>query len=215
VTNALYGSFLPIPSQDLFPIPEAPTGPPPGAVICLKEKIKLNVGRKRWMVEVRNEGDRPIQVSMRCGVLPLLVISFTGFLLLARLLSSLSEREHEESNGIYVRNSPQVGSHYPFLETNASLVFDRLLSYGTHLDIPAGTAVRFEPGERKTVSLVEVGGKKLLSGGSGLGTGPFEEEARQTRVREAVEKKGFRHKKQDRVEEGVTPEMDREVVSGA
>lgn len=44
-------------------MPEAPTGPPPGVVICLKEKIKLNVGRKRWMVEVRNEGDRPIQVS--------------------------------------------------------------------------------------------------------------------------------------------------------
>lgn len=74
--------------------------------------------------------------------------------------------------------------------------------------------MRFEPGERKTVSLVEVGGKKLLSGGSGLGTGPFEEEARETRVREAVEEKGFRHKKQERVEEGVIPEMDREVVSG-
>jgi urease subunit gamma/beta len=48
----------------------------------------------------------------------------------------------------------QVGSHYPFAETNAALVFDRELSKGRRLDIPAGTAVRFEPGDEKTVRLV-------------------------------------------------------------
>ena len=48
----------------------------------------------------------------------------------------------------------QVGSHYPFSETNAALVFDRALGAGKRLDIPAGTAVRFEPGDEKTVSLV-------------------------------------------------------------
>jgi urease len=93
------------------------------------------------------------------------------------------------------------------------LIFDRLLSYGTHLDIPAGTAVRFEPGERKTVSLVQVGGTKLLSGGSGLGSGPFEEAKREEVVRDKVEKGGFGHKKQETVKEGEVPEMDREVVS--
>jgi urease subunit gamma/beta len=48
----------------------------------------------------------------------------------------------------------QVGSHYPFAETNAALVFDRTRATGRRLDIPAGTAVRFEPGEEKTVRLV-------------------------------------------------------------
>ncbi len=50
----------------------------------------------------------------------------------------------------------QVGSHYPFAETNAALAFDRAAATGMRLDIPAGTAVRFEPGETKTVQLVEV-----------------------------------------------------------
>lgn len=63
VENALYGSFLPIPSNDRFPLPEISIAPLAGAVICQKGRIKLNEGRKRWMVEVKNEGDRPIQVS--------------------------------------------------------------------------------------------------------------------------------------------------------
>jgi urease subunit gamma/beta len=50
----------------------------------------------------------------------------------------------------------QVGSHYPFEKTNRALDFDRALAAGRHLDIPAGTAVRFEPGETRTVTLVDV-----------------------------------------------------------
>ncbi|KAF8841793.1 urease [Paxillus ammoniavirescens] len=62
----------------------------------------------------------------------------------------------------------QVGSHYPFVETNKSLVFDRLKALGKHLDIPAGTAVRFEPGDVKTVDLCSFGGKKIAKGGNSL-----------------------------------------------
>jgi urease subunit gamma/beta len=51
----------------------------------------------------------------------------------------------------------QVGSHYPFADTNAALVFDRQAAAGRRLDIPAGTAVRFEPGDEKTVRLVRIG----------------------------------------------------------
>jgi hypothetical protein len=65
VENALYGSFLPIPSEDMFPIPEVPKGYLAGAVVCKKEKIKFNVGKKRWAVEVKNAGDRPIQVCLQ------------------------------------------------------------------------------------------------------------------------------------------------------
>ena len=52
----------------------------------------------------------------------------------------------------------QVGSHYPFAETNAALVFDRERAAGKRLDIPAGTAVRFEPGDQKTIRLVAIAG---------------------------------------------------------
>jgi urease subunit gamma/beta len=59
----------------------------------------------------------------------------------------------------------QVGSHYPFIETNRALQFDRAAATGMRLDIPAGTAVRFEPGEKKTVPLVEIAGHKVFHGG--------------------------------------------------
>jgi len=60
----------------------------------------------------------------------------------------------------------QVGSHYHFVETNRALTFDRKAAYGMRLDIPAGTAVRFEPGETKTVSLVAIAGNKAIKGGN-------------------------------------------------
>jgi urease subunit beta len=58
----------------------------------------------------------------------------------------------------------QVGSHYHFFETNSSLQFDRALVRGYRLDIPAGTAVRFEPGQARTVRLVEYGGLRRVFG---------------------------------------------------
>jgi urease subunit gamma/beta len=73
----------------------------------------------------------------------------------------------------------QVGSHYHFVETNAALAFDRAASYGMRLDIPAGTAVRFEPGETKTVALVGIAGHRVIRGGIGLANGPVTDEGRQ------------------------------------
>jgi urease subunit gamma/beta len=60
----------------------------------------------------------------------------------------------------------QVGSHYHFVETNAALTFDRKAAHGMRLDIPAGTAVRFEPGETKTVPLVAIAGRRVIRGGN-------------------------------------------------
>jgi urease subunit gamma/beta len=62
----------------------------------------------------------------------------------------------------------QVGSHYPFFEVNAALRFDRAAATGFRLDVPSGTAVRFEPGEKKAVRLVALGGARIVRGGSGL-----------------------------------------------
>jgi urease subunit gamma/beta len=72
----------------------------------------------------------------------------------------------------------QVGSHYHFVETNASLKFDRGAAYGRRLDIPAGTAVRFEPGDTKTVRLVPIAGNQVIAGGNALASGPVSDEGR-------------------------------------
>lgn len=66
----------------------------------------------------------------------------------------------------------QVGSHYHFIEANRALIFDRAESYGMRLDIPAGTAVRFEPGEKKTVRLVAIAGARVIRGGNAWASGP-------------------------------------------
>ncbi|MBK5568592.1 urease subunit beta [Ensifer adhaerens] len=58
----------------------------------------------------------------------------------------------------------QVGSHYHFAETNAGLQFDRKAAYGQRLDIPAGTAVRFEPGQTRQVTLIPLSGKREVYG---------------------------------------------------
>ncbi len=70
----------------------------------------------------------------------------------------------------------QVGSHYHFSETNRALAFDRRAAYGRRLDIPAGTAVRFEPGETKTVSLVPIAGARVVRGGNAWVSGPVDEQ---------------------------------------
>jgi urease subunit beta len=58
----------------------------------------------------------------------------------------------------------QVGSHYHFFEANAALAFDRAAARGMRLDIPAGTAVRFEPGQSRTVTLVAYAGDRIVYG---------------------------------------------------
>ena len=58
----------------------------------------------------------------------------------------------------------QVGSHYHFFETNPALKFDRKKARGMRLDIPAGTAVRFEPGQTRSVTLVALAGKRIVYG---------------------------------------------------
>ena len=61
----------------------------------------------------------------------------------------------------------QVGSHYHFYEANSALDFDRAAAYGMHLDLAAGTAIRFEPGEEKEVPLVALAGRRAVYGHNG------------------------------------------------
>jgi urease beta subunit len=62
----------------------------------------------------------------------------------------------------------QVGSHFHFIEVNRALRFDRSAAFGMRLNIPAGTAVRFEPGDSRTIELVELGGSRQVEGLNGL-----------------------------------------------
>lgn len=91
----------------------------------------------------------------------------------------------------------QVGSHYHFALTNPLLSFDRLAALGFRLDIPAGTAVRFEPGDRKTVTLVSIGGGKIVTGGNGLPEGVASwtvgDVDSATKIVETMLQKGFGH----------------------
>ena len=72
----------------------------------------------------------------------------------------------------------QVGSHYHFAETNGALAFDRTAARGMRLNIASGMAVRFEPGQQRTVELVEIGGDRQIYGFRGLVQGPLPADSR-------------------------------------
>ncbi|ORX89580.1 urease [Basidiobolus meristosporus CBS 931.73] len=147
---ALYGSYLPIPSLDIFPpATEIDKHSLPGSTVIRTEKITLVPDRERVALVVTNNGDRPIQ----------------------------------------------VGSHYHFVETNDHLCFDRGVAYGRRLDIAAGTAVRFEPGESKTVTMVDIGGEQVITGGNNIATGKVDR-SKAAQIVEKCKKLGFQHRDQ-------------------
>ncbi|ROW14139.1 hypothetical protein VPNG_04245 [Cytospora leucostoma] len=149
LARALYGSFLPIPEQDLFPLPpeeDYEVARQPGAVVPVKGVVELNKNRKRVRVKVTSKGDRPIQ----------------------------------------------VGSHYHFIEANPQLEFDRIKAYGYRLDIAAGTSVRFEPGDTKTVTLVDIAGNRIIQGGNGIAKGVVSA-SRRDEILAKLRQAGFAH----------------------
>jgi urease beta subunit len=101
----------------------------PGEILPAAGDIVSNAGRPTVVVDVRNRGDRPIQ----------------------------------------------VGSHCHFFEVNRVLAFDRAAAFGQRLDIPAGTSVRFEPGEERPVTLVPLTGRRSVHGLNGLTRGSLDQ----------------------------------------
>jgi urease subunit beta len=97
----------------------------------------------------------------------------------------LDAGEHALNTGgrcatLLVRNASdrpiQVGSHYHFAETNAGLEFDRAAAHGMRLNIASGMAVRFEPGQQRTVELVDFAGERLVYGFRGLVQGALDKQ---------------------------------------
>lgn len=85
----------------------------------------------------------------------------------------------------------QVGSHFHFFEVNKALRFDRPTAFGMRLNIPAGTAVRFEPGGRKDVTLVALGGNREVSGLNGLTNGSVDDPEIRARAMSEMSQRGF------------------------
>ena len=106
----------------------------------------------------------------------------------------IEANKNRDTRKIKVSNSGdrpiQVGSHTHFFEVNKALDFPREQAYGFHLNIPAGTSIRFEPGDSKEVEITEYGGKKIVFGFSGLVNGELKSK-KQEAMKKAKEK-GFR-----------------------
>ncbi len=88
----------------------------------------------------------------------------------------------------------QVGSHCHFFEANRALRFDRERAFGFRLQIPAGTAVRFEPGEEKRVTLVAIGGNRVVHGINGLTDGALDDAQVKARALARAAEQGFMQK---------------------
>jgi urease subunit beta len=89
----------------------------------------------------------------------------------------------------------QVGSHFHFFEVNPALEFDRPAAFGLHLNIPSSTAMRFEPGDEREVTLVPFGGKRAVFGFNNLVDGPTsgkDAAARKAKAVKLASKRGFR-----------------------
>ena len=102
----------------------------------------------------------------------------------------------------------QVGSHYAFVETNKLLKFDRKVAIGKRLNVPSGASVRFEPGETKTITLVDIGGTKRVVSGNRLTDGIASED-RIDEIMKRVEDQGFLHEEASEVPEGKAYLMER------
>ena len=110
----------------------------------------------------------------------------------------------------------KIGSHYHLVEANPQLEFDRIKSYGYFLDIPAGTSVRFEPGDCKTVNIRPIGGNKTICGGNDLASGPVAL-SRSKEILQKIQDQGFIHKPElsDGSPTDIKPyRMTREAYSG-
>jgi len=102
------------------------------------------------------------------------------------------------SRSLKVRNTGdrpiQVGSHFHFFEVNRALVFDRGAALGMHLDIPSSTAIRFEPGDQRTVNLVPFGGKRRVHGFNNLVDGAVDDKSVRSAALARLRKRGFESK---------------------
>ncbi len=185
---ALYGSFLPAPDASQFPpLPGETQGP-----------VGKKGGKKRKAGDGGGGGDAALPY-----VLPDLARAAADALGAVGAVRSPPDASDVVLNAgrdailVTVTNTGdrpiQVGSHYHFIETNGLLSFDRAASFGRRLNVPAGTAVRFEPGESKEVPLVAIAGNRIARGGNNLTDGAIDAPGALERAMRRVREGGFKH----------------------
>ncbi|TPX58171.1 urease [Powellomyces hirtus] len=193
LTLALHGSFLPVPHSDMF-----------------KE---MDTRRKRKFEEIAHSphADTEHVPLDHPELLPpgaYVVKSGTIAINAGRTRQALSVTNNGD-------RPVQVGSHYHLIECNPQLLFDRSIAYGRRLDIPAGTAIRFEPGETKTVSIVDIGGSKVITGGNNVASGTVDA-SRLPAILESLISRGFSHRAQQSILAAPAPfQMDRKRYADA
>ncbi|TKA33310.1 Urease [Salinomyces thailandicus] len=99
----------------------------------------------------------------------------------------------------------QVGSHYHFVEANPQLEFDRVRARGFRLDVAAGTSVRFEPGDSKTVTLVQIAGNQVIRGGNGLASGNIHDSSIAQTMLQRIQAGGFLHREEPAADQALEP----------
>lgn len=137
----------------------------------------------------------PASVSRRDGLQPAAIIP--GEVILGEGdIIALHGRQTVELTVSNTGDRPiQVGSHCHFFEANRALMFDRERAYGFRLQVPAGTAVRFEPGESKRVTLVALGGHREAYGINGLVNGKLDDPIVRERALASAREAGFLSKR--------------------
>jgi len=143
-------------------------------------------GRIKRRAPLKNDARRTIKNDLLAPIIPGEIFYGSG---------DIEAFEGRETRQMTVSNtgdrSIQVGSHCHFFEANRALAFEREQAFGFRLCIPAGTAVRFEPGEHKHVTLVALGGKRMAYGMNGLTNGPVDDPAVKTAALNRAAEQGF------------------------
>ena len=146
-----------------------------------KTKAKQNVGRRRgvsWSAKkasIQPAAIIPGEIILGEGD----IVAFKGRQTVELIVANTGDRPI------------QVGSHCHFFEANRALRFDREKAYGFRLQVPAGTAVRFEPGEDKRVTLVSIGGNRVAYGINGLVSGRLDDPNVKAKAMAAAREQGF------------------------
>jgi urease beta subunit len=149
----------------------------------MKKKIKAT--KKMTKQRVKSRGSKKDSVQS-ASVVPGEIILGEGDIV------AFNGRQTAEITVANTGDRPiQVGSHCHFFEANRALRFDREKAYGFRLQVPAGTAVRFEPGEDKRVTLITIGGNRVTYGVNGLVNGWLDDPIVKTKAMSAAREAGF------------------------
>ena len=188
---ALYGSFLPVPKKDAFPSLHGEDDA--GSKGTKKRKKADGDGETRPKTngEIVREQWNDVAAAAGCDGAPGDVVAHDDAALDVPLNVDRPAVLLKVTN---TGDRPiQVGSHYHFIETNGLLSFDRAQSLGLRLNVPAGTAVRFEPGESKEVPLVPIAGNRIVRGGNNIVDGPVDAPDALEKAMARVAAGGFLH----------------------